>query len=162
MSDEHIPRRSRRSTSPPSTSPEGLLHRGDVVGERWRLEEFMKSGGMGRVWRATDLRLGEAVAIKLMEPGLVGTEALRARFLREAQTAAKLRGPNVVQILDSSVDLFTGVPYIAMELLRGEDLAERIERGPLSVDETIAILGDVCAAIGRAHRMGIVHRDLKP
>src|SRR5262249_18256825 len=95
-------------------------------------------------------------------PGLVGTEVLRARFLREAQTTAKLRGPNVVQILDSSVDLFTGVPYIAMELLRGEDLAERIERGPLSADETIAILGDVCAAIGRAHRMGIVHRDLKP
>ncbi len=122
----------------------------------------MKSGGMGRVWRATDLRLGEAVAIKLMEPGLVGTEALRARFLREAQTTAKLRGPNVVQILDSSVDQATGVPYIAMELLRGEDLAERIARGPLSADETIAILGDVCAAIGRAHRLGVVHRDLKP
>src|SRR5277367_3232601 len=127
-------------------SLEGRLHRGDVVGDRWRLEEFMKSGGMGRVWRATDLRLGEPVAIKLMDPGLVETEAARARFLREAQTAAKLRGPNVVQILDSNVDEATQVPYLAMELLRGEDLAERLARGALSYEETAAILGDVCGA----------------
>ncbi|MCC6558117.1 MAG: protein kinase [Polyangiaceae bacterium] len=164
MSDEgaHRGDRSTERSKGGAGAPDGRLRRGDVIGARWRLEEFMKSGGMGRVWRATDLRLGEPVAVKLMDPGLVETEAARARFLREAQTAAKLRGPNVVQILDSNVDEATRVPYIAMELLRGEDLAERLARGALSQDETVAILGDVCGAIGRAHRLGIIHRDLKP
>src|SRR5690349_7896158 len=104
MSDDQMTWRSRRSTAPPAAAPEGRLHQGDVVGQRWRLEGLMKSGGMGRVWRATDLRLGEPVAIKLIEAALVDTDAGKARFLREAQTAAKLRGPNVVQILDSNVD----------------------------------------------------------
>nr|AAY32975.1 serine-threonine protein kinase [Sorangium cellulosum]CAI43943.1 putative serine-threonine protein kinase [Sorangium cellulosum] len=135
---------------------------GDVVGQRWQLDELLKKGGMGRVFRATDIRLLEPVALKLMDPAIVGTERARARFLREAQTAAKLRGPNVVQVLDFNVDAATQVPYIAMELLRGEDLAERIARGPLSYDETVAILAGVCSAIGRAHRMDIFHRDLKP
>ena len=138
------------------------LGRGDVVGQRWRLEEFLKSGGMGRVWRATDLRLLEPVAIKLMDPAIVGTEAARERFIREAQAAAKLRGTNVVQVLDFNVDAATQVPYIAMELLRGEDLAERLARGPLAFDETLAIVTDICAAIARAHRLEIIHRDLKP
>ena len=152
----------------PSAGPGGepgaqsRLGRGDVVGQRWRLEEFLKSGGMGRVWRATDLRLLEPVAIKLMDPAIVGTEAARERFIREAQAAAKLRGPNVVQVLDFNVDVATQVPYIAMELLRGEDLAERLARGPLGFDETLTVVGDVCQAIARAHRLDIVHRDLKP
>ncbi|WP_433932762.1 protein kinase [Sorangium cellulosum] len=135
---------------------------GDVVGERWRIEELLRKGGMGRVFRATDLRLGGPAALKLINPAIVGTERARARFLLEAQTAAALRGTNVVQVLDFNVDAATQVPYIAMELLRGEDLAERLSRGPLSYDETVAVLADVCSAIGKAHRMGIVHRDLKP
>ncbi len=138
------------------------LARGDVVGERWRLEEFLKGGGMGRVWRATDLRLLEPVALKLMDPALVGTDAARERFIREAQAAAKLRGANVVQVLDFNVDDASGVPYLAMELLHGEDLAERLSRGPLGFEETQAILLGVCGAIARAHRLQIVHRDLKP
>ncbi|WP_437968112.1 protein kinase [Sorangium sp. So ce260] len=135
---------------------------GDVVGQRWRIEELLKKGGMGRVFRATDLRLGEPVALKLMDPATVGTEKARARFFREAQTAAKLRSTNVVQILDFNVDAATQAPYIAMELLRGEDLAQRLARGPLSYEETTAILGDVCSAIAKAHRMEIIHRDIKP
>ncbi|WP_437610119.1 protein kinase [Sorangium sp. So ce834] len=145
-----------------SDSSRSRLGPGDVVGERWRLEEFLKKGGMGRVFRATDLHLGGPAALKLMDPGVVGTEKARARFLREAQTAAKLRGTNVVQVLDFNVDGATQVPYIAMELLRGEDLAERIARGPLSYEETAAVLGDVCSALGKAHRLGVVHRDIKP
>jgi serine/threonine protein kinase len=150
------------STRDGSSPGEGRLDHGDVVGERFRLESLLKRGGMGRVWLATDLRLGERVALKLMEPEIVDTEEGRRRFLREAQTAARLRGPNVVQILDSNVDEITRVPYIAMELLTGEDLAERLTRGALSCDETIAVLGDVCGAIARAHRMDIIHRDIKP
>ncbi|WP_437507932.1 protein kinase domain-containing protein [Sorangium sp. So ce1099] len=145
-----------------SPGPKSRLGPGDVVGERWRIEELLRRGGMGRVFRATDLRLGGPAALKLMDPAIVGTEKARARFLLEAQTAAMLRGTNVVQVLDFNVDAATQVPYIAMELLRGEDLAERLARGPLSYDETVAVIGDVCSAIGKAHRMGIVHRDLKP
>ncbi len=138
------------------------FRRGDVLDRRWRLDGFLDQGGMGRVWRATDLRLDEPVAIKLMNPKLVATEAARERFMREARAAAKLRGPSVVQILDFNVDPESRVPYMAMELLRGEDLARRIERGPLSLARTIAVLEDVCSAISRAHRLGLVHRDLKP
>ena len=128
----------------------------------YTVERHLKSGGMGQLWRATDLRLDEAVALKLMDPAIVETDAARQRFFREAQAAAKLRGAGVVQILDFAVDPATRAPYIAMELLRGEDLAERLARGPLGLAETIAILAGVCGAIGRAHRLQIVHRDLKP
>jgi serine/threonine protein kinase/class 3 adenylate cyclase len=145
-----------------SAGAQSRLGRGDVVGQRWRLEEFLKRGGMGRVWRATDLRLLEPVAVKLMDPGIVETEAAQARFIREAQAAARLRGPNVVQVLDFNVDAATQVPYLVMELLRGEDLAERLARGALGFEETTTVLGEVCAAIARAHRLEIVHRDLKP
>jgi serine/threonine protein kinase/class 3 adenylate cyclase len=138
------------------------LGRGDVIGGRWRLEEFLTSGGMGRVWRATDLHLAESVAIKVMDPALIETENARARFMREAQAAAKLRGPNVVAVLDFDVDEQRRVPYMAMELLRGEDLARRLSRGPLGYLPTLAVIADVCVAIRRAHRLQIVHRDLKP
>ena len=142
-------------------SPARLGH-GAVVGERWRLDEFLKGGGMGRVWRATDLRLGEPVALKLMDPAIVETDAARARFMREAQAAARVRGANVVQVLDFDVDAATRVPYLAMELLHGEDLAERLTRGPLPFDETVAVLAGICGAIARAHRLQVIHRDLKP
>ena len=153
------------SREPPSgKGPDGQLRlgRGDVVGERWRLDEFLKGGGMGRVWRATDLRLLEPVAVKLMDPAGLAAEGARERFFREAQAAARLRGPNVVQVLDFDVDPGTHIPYLAMELLHGEDLAERLARGKLGFTETLAILADVCSAITRAHRLEIVHRDLKP
>ncbi len=117
---------------------------------------------MGRVWRATDLRLLEPVAVKLMDPAGLEAEGARERFFREAQAAARLRGPNVVQVLDFDVDPGTRIPYLAMELLHGEDLAERLARGKLGFLETVAILADVCSAIAKAHRLEIVHRDLKP
>ncbi|AUX44569.1 protein kinase [Sorangium cellulosum] len=145
-----------------SPAARGHLGEGDVVGERWRLEELLKKGGMGRVFRATDTHLGAQVALKLMDPAILGTEKARARFLREAQTAARLRGPHVVQLLDFNIDAATQAPFIVMELLRGEDLAERLARGPLPYAETVAILGDVCSAIGKAHASNVIHRDLKP
>ena len=160
MADDTQPlARGSGSTGPRLASE---LARGDVIGGRWLLEEFLTSGGMGRVWRATDLRLAESVAIKVMDPSLVETDSARARFMREAQAAAKLRGPNVVSVLDFDIDEQRRVPYMAMELLRGEDLARRLSRGPLGYLPTLAVIADVCAAIGRAHRLQIVHRDLKP
>src|ERR1700761_4419852 len=84
-----------------------------------------------------------------------------ARFMREAQSAASLRSPHVVQIFDYGVE--AGTAFIAMELLQGESLAERIARlGPLQAEEMVRFLSQVLRAIGKAHETGIVHRDLKP
>ncbi|MCA9654239.1 MAG: serine/threonine protein kinase [Myxococcales bacterium] len=151
-----------RNTGEPQSERESPLQPGDVVGRRWRLDAFLDSGGMGDVWTATDLRLDEVVAIKLMDPRLVRTDAARERFMREARAAAQLRGSHVVSILDFDVDRRTDVPYMAMELLRGEDLGRRLSRGPLGYMQTLSVITDVCAAMGRAHRRSIVHRDLKP
>jgi serine/threonine-protein kinase len=120
---------------------------------------------MGEVWKAEHINLGSPVAIKvIVDAGFDAENPLReelvARFFREAQAAAALRSPHVVQILDHGVD---GVPYIAMELLEGETLEERLERtGVLPHAMTADIITHVARAISKAHEAGIVHRDLKP
>jgi serine/threonine protein kinase/class 3 adenylate cyclase len=159
MSDDRVTTRVAGTTARPGNAELAL---GDIVDSRYRLEQFLSSGGMGRVWQATDLDLRRQVAIKLMHPALVATNHARGRFLREAQAAAKLQGPNVVSIIDVRIDSTRGVPYLTMELLRGEDLSRRLARGPLSYQQTQAVMIDVCAAITEAHAKGIVHRDLKP
>jgi len=132
-----------------------------VVSGRYRLESLLGQGGMGSVWRAHHLALNAPVAIKLIDPALAGSPEAQARFIREAQAAAALRSPNVVQTLDFGVD--QGVPYIVMELLVGESLADRLARvGRLTPADTARIVGDVAKAIGKAHAAEIVHRDLKP
>ena len=116
---------------------------------------------MGSVWRAEHLALRSPVAIKLIDPSLANSEEALMRFLREAQAAASLRSPHVVQILDHGVD--QGVPYIVMELLDGESLAARLERvGKLAPADTARVLTHVARAMSLAHGAGIVHRDLKP
>ncbi len=132
-----------------------------VVAERYRLEEILGRGGMGSVWRARHLSLDTPCAIKFIDGEAGDAAELRVRFEREAKAAAQLRSPNVVQVLDHGV--WSGTPYLVMELLDGEDLATRLARaGHLSPAETIAIARDVARALGRAHAAGIVHRDLKP
>ncbi|MEY4581211.1 MAG: hypothetical protein RL701_5914, partial [Pseudomonadota bacterium] len=132
-----------------------------VIAGRYRIERRLGRGGMGSVWRAQHLRLHSPVAVKLIDRALAQSEEARARFLREAQAAAMLRSPHVVQILDHGID--HGVPYIAMELLEGESLAERLARGgKLTPQHTARIMTHVARAMSRAHGAGIVHRDLKP
>jgi serine/threonine protein kinase len=138
-------------------------HVGSVLNERWRLEQKLAQGGMGTVWRATDLRLHAEVAVKVMQPSMARTREARERFRREATSIAKLRGEScVVFIIDFDIDQRTQAAYIVMELLRGEDLRIRLKRGRLSYPQLLAVMTDVCTAIGRAHEQGIVHRDLKP
>ena len=116
---------------------------------------------MGSVWRAEHIELGTPAAVKLIDPTIAGSEQTLARFKQEARAAASLRSTNVVQILDYGVD--AGVPYIAMELLDGESLADRLKRlGRLEPEHLGWVLTQVAKAVGRAHEMGIVHRDLKP
>jgi serine/threonine-protein kinase len=120
---------------------------------------------MGEVWQAEHVVLRTPVAVKMIvDAGFDAANPLReelvARFFREAQAAAALRSPHVVQILDHGVD---GVPYIAMELLEGETLEQRLERhATIPYHQTAEIVTHVARAISKAHEVGIVHRDLKP
>ncbi len=136
------------------------LDAGDIVAERFQLIRRLGKGGMGTVWRARHLTLESDVALKLVDPAIARTSEGRARFKREAQAAAAIRSPHVVQILDHGVH--GQVPFIVMELLEGESLAQRLDRGALSLAETTRILVQVGRAITRAHEVGVVHRDLKP
>jgi len=116
---------------------------------------------MGSVWRAEHLSLTSSVALKLIETTPDGDSLATQRFLREARLAAALRSPHVVQIFDYGVD--EGTPYIAMELLEGESLGERLDlQGRLSAAETARVIQHLGRAMTRAHEAGIVHRDLKP
>ena len=116
---------------------------------------------MGSVWRAEHLTLGTPVAIKLIEASIAQSEEALARFKREAQAAAELRSAHVVHIMDYGVE--NGTPYIAMELLEGESLADRLSRlGRLPPSDTATILSQVARALTKAHQQSIIHRDLKP
>ena len=117
--------------------------------------------GYDAVWLAEHTGLDVLCAIKLIDPRGKESAELRARFEREAKAAAQLKSRHVVQILDHGV--WQDIPYIAMEYLQGEDLAQRIARMVrLPLSETLRIVSQVCRALTRAHAGGIVHRDLKP
>jgi serine/threonine-protein kinase len=141
--------------------PEHSWNAGHVLAARYRLERRLGEGGMGSVWKADHLTLRSPVAVKLIDEKIADNKEALNRFMREAQAAAALRSSNVVQILDYGVEGKT--PYMVMELLEGESLAERLHRvRRLSAAETVRVLHQVARAMGRAHDLGIVHRDLKP
>ncbi|MGO8998306.1 MAG: serine/threonine-protein kinase [Polyangiaceae bacterium] len=132
-----------------------------VIAERFRLTRVIGRGGMGTVWQATNVRLDVPCAIKFIEGEHIGDAVALARFEREAKAAAQIRSAHVVQILDHGT--FRGRPYIAMELLEGEDLGRRLRRTlKMSPRDVAAIVTHVCRALSKAHGMEIVHRDLKP
>ncbi|MFO0552827.1 MAG: protein kinase [Polyangiaceae bacterium] len=133
---------------------------GEVVAEKFTLVGRIGEGGMGHVWRATHAQLGGAVALKCLDARVAETPTARARFLREARAAAALRSPYVIQVFDYGVD--GDLPFIAMELLEGETLAERVQRGPLPAELTLRVLEHVARAMTKAHEVKLVHRDLKP
>src|SRR5262249_24305809 len=137
------------------------LVEGTVIAGKYRLERPLARGGMGSVWVARHIALDEPVAIKLISLSNDELNDAEIRLQREAKSAARLRSPHVVQLLDYGAD--RGVPYIVMELLEGEHLGERIKRkGRLSLVMAAAITEQVAKALRRAQTAGIVHRDLKP
>jgi serine/threonine protein kinase len=147
----------------PTHRPEALPLSGIVVGGKYRLIAEIGRGGMGSVWRAEHLGWEAPVAVKLMNRDVTEQPEARARFEREVRLAAGLRSPHVVQVLDHGVDEGTRIPFIAMELLEGESLEQRLRRlGRLSPSETLAVVTQLVRALSRAHAAGIVHRDLKP
>jgi serine/threonine protein kinase len=136
---------------------------GTIIATKYQLIAPVGQGGMAAVWRAEHLTLKAPVAIKLIDPSIAQLPVALARFHKEARAAATLRSPHVVQVLDHGVDEQTNTPYIAMELLEGESLADRLSvRGKLSAKETVQLFVHIGRAMGRAHDMGIIHRDLKP
>ena len=146
----------------PPAGPDIGIRAGDLIAGKFRVDRILGVGGMGVVVAARHLRLEELVAIKLLLPeALIDADAVR-RFEREARAAVKIKSEHVTRILDVGT-LESGAPFIVMEYLEGEDLAERIARtGPLAADEAIVLLLQACEAIAEAHALGIVHRDLKP
>ncbi|HET7461598.1 MAG TPA: protein kinase [Longimicrobium sp.] len=145
---------------------EALL-RGRVLGDRYRVEDVIGRGGMGAVYRAADERLGRPVAVKVIT-AVAGDpetrERMRGRFTREARAAARRpHHPNVVPVYDYGTDAETGLDYIVMELLRGEDLASRLQRsGPPPMAQALSILQHAARGVNVGHRMGVIHRDVKP
>jgi serine/threonine protein kinase len=118
------------------------------------------AGGMGEVFRARDTKLNRDVAIKVL-PSAFAQDAERvARFRREAQLLASLNHPNIAAI--HGLEESAGVVALALELVEGEDLAERLRRGAIPVDEAIAIAKQIAEGLEAAHEKGVVHRDLKP
>jgi len=137
------------------------LAKNAIVAGRFRLNHLIGRGGMGSVWHATHLGLDVPCAIKFIEGDRANRAESATRFEREAKAAAHLRGRNVVQIFDHGI--CEGTPYIAMELLEGEDLGKRLDRMKrLPPREVVTIVSDVARALRKAHAAGIVHRDLKP
>jgi Tol biopolymer transport system component len=117
-------------------------------------------GGMGEVFRATDPKLKREVAIKVLPAAFAEDPDRLARFEREAQVLAQLQHPNIASIY--GLEESGGVRALVMELVEGEDLAERLKRGPLPLDEALAVARQIAEALEAAHEKGIVHRDLKP
>ena len=149
--------------APPQTQTPSAVGSGPRVDLPARLGHYaitrkLGEGGMGVVYEALDERLERTVALKTMS--VASDETARRRFWREARAAAAVNHPNVCQIYEIGED--AGELFIAMELLEGEPLAERLKRGPLKVSETIPIGLEVLAALSALHARGIVHRDLKP
>ncbi|HWO27050.1 MAG TPA: protein kinase [Kofleriaceae bacterium] len=134
------------------------MRRGELIDDRFEVDEHVATGGMGQVFRARDVQTGEQVAVKLM---LGDQGAHLARFEHERKALSLLSHPGIVRYIAHG-RVASGSPYLAMEWLQGEDLASRLSRGKLSLEDSLALATAVAAALGAAHAQGIIHRDLKP
>jgi serine/threonine-protein kinase len=133
------------------------------IAERYRLESRLGFGGMSTVHLAFDQRLERRVAVKLLAEHLAEDPTFVSRFQREAQAAARLVHPNVVQVFDSGLDERTGQHFIVMEYIEGQSCAEILrDYGWVEVEAAVSIVEQACEGLHYAHRNGVVHRDVKP
>jgi serine/threonine protein kinase len=139
---------------------ETTLRDGTRLG-KYQIVRLLGQGGMGAVYEAFHTEIGKRVAIKTLAPAVAAIPGARQRFLREAQLTSRLRHPHIVDLNDMGSE--GRIAYLVMELLAGEDLANRLERaGVFSPRELVDLMLPVCSALVTAHEAGIVHRDLKP
>ncbi len=134
-----------------------------VPGRRLGPYEILSSigaGGMGEVYRARDTRLDRIVAIKVLPTHLADRSELRERFEREARTIASLNHPHICTLFD--IGQQDGIDYLVMEYLEGETLAQRLQKGPLPLEQVLQFAIEIADALDKAHRKGVTHRDLKP
>ena len=135
------------------------LSAGDRLGV-YEVVSLVGAGGMGEVYRAKDTKLGRAVALKILPSSFTSDPERVARFRREAQVLAALNHPHIAAIY--GLDDANSMQFLVLELVDGESLDKRIARGPIHVDEALAIAKQIAEALEAAHERGIVHRDLKP
>ncbi len=163
----HPPIRTRtnalRELARPGTLYNRATHLALTPGTRlgpYEVVALIGAGGMGEVYRARDTKLNRDVAIKVLLPSVAGDPDRLARFSREAQVLASLNHPNIAHI--HGLEESGGVTALILELVEGEDLAQRIARGPIPLDEALPIARQIAEALEAAHDHGIIHRDLKP
>jgi eukaryotic-like serine/threonine-protein kinase len=141
---------------------EGGLQRGDIIADKYRVEQEIGRGGMGVVVAATHLDLDQRVAIKVLQKSAAYNQDAMARFLREARAAAKIRSEHVARVMDVG-KLSDGLTYIVMEFLDGSDLADvLVKDGPMRITTAADYVLQACEGIAAAHAAGIIHRDIKP
>jgi serine/threonine-protein kinase len=132
-----------------------------ALGDDYELLDLLGTGGFGRVYRVRDLQLEREVALKVLHPALTQDPEVLERFRREAQLAARLSHPNIVNIYDIAGR--SGLIWYTMELIEGPSLAQLVEReGPLSLEQVLRLLREALSALAHAHGSGLVHRDIKP
>jgi serine/threonine-protein kinase len=139
------------------------LSPGAVFAERYRVVRAIARGGMGAVYEVVHLETQRRRALKVILPGVLESEEMRRRFQLEAQVAARIESEFVVDVFDAGIDAATGMPFLVMELLRGEDLGARLKRvGRLAPREVVVVLHQTALALDRMRAANVVHRDLKP
>ena len=139
------------------------LRPGQILAKDFRVVRALAAGGMGSVYLVEQLSTGRERALKVMHPQYVRDAESRARFAQEARVGARIKSEHVVDVVSAGVDEETGIPWLAMELLDGEELELLVLRqGRLQPKQTLEIFRQLCHGLGEAHRAGLVHRDLKP
>ncbi|MFO0551236.1 MAG: serine/threonine-protein kinase [Polyangiaceae bacterium] len=141
-------------------SPATELEVGSDFAGRYRVVRCLKRGGMGSVYEVVDRRTDRLRALKIMQPEIAKDADLRARFEREASIVGRVRSDHIIEVVDAGV-CEPDTPFLVMELLAGEDLGARVERGPLEVGVALSLLEQVARGLDKVHADGVIHRDLK-